>query len=71
VLVYFRLDATPLPPESLYRLAINAWGMSFEDACIELWRNLVEKPAEPLRIDLSRYRRHAPWRQEDGGEEAG
>jgi hypothetical protein len=50
VLVYFRLDATPLPPESLYRLAINAWGMSFEDACIELWRNLVEKPAEPLRI---------------------
>ncbi len=61
VLIYFRLDDTALPPESAYKLAINAWTMSFDDACAELWRHLQEKPAEPRRISLSRYREHPPW----------
>lgn len=43
VLLYFRLDDTPLPTESSYRLAINAWQMGFEEACYELWRHIIEE----------------------------
>ncbi len=61
VLVYFRLDDTPLPRDSSHRLAINACTRSFENACTELWRNLLERAAEPRRVPLSRYRTSAPW----------
>ena len=61
LLLYLRVDDTPLPAESSYRLAINAYQMSFDEACNELWRNLLEKAAEPKRINLAKYRRRAPW----------
>jgi len=64
VLVYFRLDDTPLPSESAHRLAINAWNMGFEEACKELWRNLLERESEPRSISLSKYRKSPPWKQE-------
>jgi len=63
ILLYFRLDDTPLPPESAHRLAVNAWEEGFEDACRELWRHLLEKEAEPRPIPLSKYREHAPWQK--------
>ena len=61
VLIYFRLDASQLPPESSYRLAINAYELGFEQACNELWRHLLEKPAEPRRLSLSAYQDTPPW----------
>jgi len=61
LLIYFRLDDTPLPPESTHRLAINAWIMGFEEACEELWRHLLERAAEPRRVSLAAYRFRAPW----------
>lgn len=64
ILVYFRLDDTPLPVESAHRLAINAWDMGFEEACRELWRNLLEREAEPHPVALSKYRKTPPWKQE-------
>jgi TIR domain len=60
VLIYFRIDETPLPIESEHRLAINAWKLSFEDACLELWRHILERPAEPGRISLAAFRMGSP-----------
>lgn len=62
ILLYFRLDDTPLPAESAYRLAINAWTMGFNEACKDLWRNLLEAEAEPKPISLVKYARRAPWK---------
>ena len=70
ILVYFRLDDTSLPAESSYRLAINAWTMGFEVACRDLWRHLLEKPAEPQRISLAQYRDRAPWERRATDEDA-
>jgi hypothetical protein len=64
LLLYFRIDDTPLPPESTHRLAINAWTMSFEGASEELWRHILEKPAEPRRESLATYRDRPPWAKE-------
>jgi hypothetical protein len=61
LLVYFRLDNTPLPPESSFRLAVNAFDSSFRAACEDLWRHVLELPAEPRRIDLSKYETKPPW----------
>jgi hypothetical protein len=66
VLLYFRLDETPLPADSSYRLAINAWRMDFFDACKELLRNLLERSAEPARMPLARYKHRPPWRRGSG-----
>lgn len=70
ILLYFRLDETPLPSESAHRLAINAWRMGFDKACRELWRNILEKESEPRPIPLAKYREHAPWKQSEGDEES-
>lgn len=64
VLLYFRLDETPLPAESSYRLAINAWKMGFSEACKDLLRHLLERSAESARVPLTRYRHRPPWRKE-------
>jgi hypothetical protein len=63
ILVYFRLDETSLPVESAYRLAINAWSMGFDEACRNLWRNILETEAEPKPIPLTKYKQYAPWQQ--------
>ena len=52
MLIYFRLDASPLPIESSFRLAVNAWRLSFSDACEALLRHLLETPGAPSRISL-------------------
>jgi hypothetical protein len=65
ILVYFRLDETSLPGDSSHRLAINAWQMGFDDACRELWRHLAERPGEAKQIDLTKYRKRAPWQPQN------
>jgi hypothetical protein len=54
ILLYFRLDDSQLPSEYSHRLAINAWALTFEQACAELWRHIVERAAEPIRRDLTK-----------------
>ena len=64
LLVYFRLDETPLPLETSHRLAINAWNMSFQGACLELRRHLLEESAESTRVPLAQYASRPPWKRQ-------
>jgi hypothetical protein len=61
VLLYFRLDDTPLPVESSYRLAINAWNLGLTEACRDLLRHVMEQSADSLHVDLAKYEERAPW----------
>lgn len=61
-LVYFCIDNTELPSEAKPRLAIYAYGMSFNEACEKLWQSLMEISSEPLEIDLTQYRDVPPWK---------
>jgi hypothetical protein len=62
-MIYFRIDETELPLEAASRLAVNAWLMSFEEACKGLLRHLIEKSGEPKRIPLSKYKKRASWQK--------
>lgn len=61
ILLVFRLDETPLPLGSSHRIAINAFEMGFEEACLELYRNILEKPGEPRTVNLANYKVKPPW----------
>jgi signal recognition particle subunit SEC65 len=61
VLIMFRLDDTPLPLGSSHRLAINAFEMGFEEACLELYRNILEKSGQPRTVNLANYKVKPPW----------
>lgn len=60
--IYFCLEDTPLPSliEEAH-LAIKAKEKSFDAACGELLRGIIEVSEPPRIIDLSRYRTKAPW----------
>jgi hypothetical protein len=60
-IIYFCLDKTKLPLHEKPRLAIQAWRMSFIEACEELWRAIIQTIKPEKRIDLDKYIKKSPW----------
>jgi hypothetical protein len=61
ILLYFRLDESELPIADSDRLAINAYDLSFDEACLRLLSAILEKPFRTPRIDLNQYQEFPPW----------
>lgn len=56
LLLYVTLDVTELPDETAKnRLAVIAKGRRFGEVCDEIYRGILQLPAVPELVDLTRW----------------
>jgi hypothetical protein len=56
-LIYFCLDDTIIDSLQKVKIAIQAYKMTFEDSCYELWHAITRVKKQPKEVDLSKFKK--------------